>query len=291
MNQSSEKVTEESKGRKKVGLGAVQMRVNIGDKEVNLNRAIKQIKDVENRGADIITLPEMFLTGYNFSRIGDKLPSLAERKEGKSIQKLSHLAKNLNVVIVAPIPEIRDRPDIVFNSAVIINNDGEILGSYDKSHIWTEGKKYFRPGNSLPIFETDFGKIGVMICYDAGFPEVARTLSLKGAEILIMPSAWRIQDYSLWDINTRCRALENTVYLVATNIIGKRNGKPHFFGNARIVNPKGDVLSEGEIFGKETMSERDTAIVKKVDLKNIDKIRNEYQYLRDRRPEIYVEEM
>lgn len=268
-------------------IGTIQLEVDLGDKSENLDRAIKQIENAADKGADIVALPEMFLTGYNFEEIGDELVNLAEKKEGSSIEKISETARDENVIVIAPIPEIRNMPNIVYNSAIVIDNNGTVLGSYAKSHLWAKEKKYFKPGDSLPVFDTDQGKIGVMICYDAGFPEVARTLALKGAEIIIMPSAWRIQDYSLWDLNTRSRALENSLYLVSSNIVGRRDGKPHFFGNSRIVDPEGQVMIEGEVFNDDSMSARSTDVVEKIDFDRIAKARNKFQYLMDRRPDLY----
>jgi len=268
-------------------IGIVQMHPHLGDKEKNLSKAIEQINNAADQGANIVALPEMFLTGYNLSKIGNKLNNLAEKKDGNSIQKLKNLAQKRNIVIVAPIPEIRDVSGDIYNSAIIIENDGNIIGSYAKTHLWEDEKKYFTPGDSLPIFKTNFGKIGIMTCYDAGFPEVARSLALKGAQIIIMPSAWRIQDITLWDLNTRSRALENSLFLAAINIVGKRNGKPHFFGNSRIVNVDGEIIAEAYLFDEEGLSMDDVVVVEEIDFGRIDEMRDELQYLKDRRPDIY----
>ena len=122
-----------------------------------------------------------------------------------------------------------------------------------------------------------------MICYDAGFPEIARILTLKGAEVIVMPSAWRIQDYSLWDINTRSRALENTVFLVGVNMVYEKNGETYLFGGSRIVGPDGHVMREAAL-GREEI------VIEEIDLKSLSYIRENYRYLRDLRMELYVNE-
>lgn len=263
-----------------VGIGLIQMESFVGDKRANLDKAKSFVKEAIDRGADIIVLPELFLVGYYLEKIGESIPYLAETANGPTVKELSHISKKENVVIVAPIPEIREAPGIAYNSAVVIGDNGEILGSYAKTHLWVLEKRYFRAGAEYPVFRTSYGTIGVMICYDAGFPEVARILTLKGAEILLMPSAWRIQDFDLWDVNTKARALENLVYLAAVNMVGERNGKPYFFGNSRIVNPRGHVIKEGKLNSEEI-------IVYKLNLKELIEFRKQLSYLKDRRPEIY----
>ncbi len=263
-----------------VGIGLIQMESSVGDKKVNLEKAKLFIKEAIDNGADIIVLPELFLVGYALEKIGESLSYLAETINGPTVKELLHISKREGVVIVAPIPEIRETPGVVYNSAIVIGDDGKVLGSYAKTHLWVLEKKYFRAGNSYPVFKTSYGTIGVMICYDAGFPEVARILTLKGAEIILMPSAWRIQDFDLWDVNTRARALENLVYLAAVNMVGERNGKPYFFGNSRIVNPRGHIVKEGKLNNEEI-------IVHKLNLNELVEFRKQLSYLRDRRPEIY----
>ena len=270
-----------------VKIGTLQMPVNIGNKKENLESAIRYIKELSNQGANIVVLPEMFLTGYNLAELGDDLVGLAETVDGPSIQRLADLAKDLNVVIAAPIPEIREIPGIVYNSVIVISSDGEVLGSYAKTHLWTSEKKYFRAGNSFPIFDTSYGKLGVMLCYDAAFPEVARIMGIKGVEIILMPSAWRIKDLDLWDLNTRSRALENSTFLAATNIVGKRDGKPHFFGNCRIINPRGNILAQGETFNNPKEEAKEDYVVEEINLNEINEVKKELQYLKDRRSEIY----
>ncbi|MBC7094448.1 nitrilase-related carbon-nitrogen hydrolase [Thermococcus sp.] len=263
----------------KAGIGLVQMSPEIGKKQKNLEKATNLIYEAISQGADIVALPELFITGYDLDTIGKDLHKLAETQNGETIKQLAEIARKENVYIIAPIPEIRDSK--IYNSAVMIGNKGDVLGVYSKTHLWLKEKDYFTPGNTFPVFKTEYGNIGIMICYDAGFPEVARILTLKGADIIVLPAAWRVQDFDIWDLNTRSRALENSVYLAATNMVGELCGDPqHFFGNARIVGPRGEILAAGSMFEEEV-------ITKKVNLERITKIRAEIQYLNDRRPELY----
>jgi len=267
----------------KVKIGLIQIRPKIGDKKFNLDRAVAFIEDASSRGANIVVLPELFITGYDLKIIGKSIKKLSEPINGQSIKLLSKVAKRENVVVVAPIPEFKAQEDAVYNSAIVINSDGKVLGSYAKIHLWGLEKKYFRYGRECPVFRTSCCKVGVMICYDAGFPEIARILALKGAEIIVMPSAWRIQDYNLWDINTRSRALENTVFLVGVNMVYEKNGETYLFGASRIVSPDGHVIREAALG-------REEVIVEEVDLKNVSYIRENYRYLSDLRIELYVDE-
>ncbi|WP_175059176.1 nitrilase-related carbon-nitrogen hydrolase [Thermococcus sp. 2319x1] len=265
----------------KVGIGLVQMSSEIGKKADNLEKAINFIYEAISEGADIVALPELFITGYDLDTIGKSLYSLAETQNGETVRQLANIARKESIYIIAPIPELRNSK--IYNSAVIIGSTGNILGSYAKTHLWLKEKEYFTPGDKFPIFRTEYGNIGVMICYDAGFPEVARILTLKGADIIILPAAWRIQDFDIWDLNTRSRALENSIYLAATNMVGELNGDPqHFFGNARVTSPRGEILKAGSMF-------EEAVIVDKINLERINKIREEIHYLKDRRPIVYRE--
>jgi len=265
----------------KVGIGLIQMSSEIGKKNKNLEKAINLIYEAISKGADIAILPELFITGYDLDTIGKNLYKLAETKNGKTVKQLANIARKESIHIIAPVPEIRN--SVLYNSAIMIDNNGTILGSYAKTHLWLKEKEYFTPGNEFPVFKTEHGNIGIMICYDAGFPEVARILTLKGSDIIILPAAWRIQDFDIWDLNTRSRALENSIYLAATNMVGELDGDPqHFFGNARIISPRGEILKAGSMFEEEVVTDR-------IDLERINKIREEIQYIRDRRPELYKE--
>ena len=155
------------------------------------------------------------------------------------------------------------------------------MGTFDKAHLWALERFYFRSGNELPVFDTEFGKVGVMICYDMGFPEVARILALKGAELIVCPSAWCEEDHDVWNYNTQCRALENTVFLAAVNRHGRENDL-YMGGHTRVCNPRGAVIAE-------LAEEAEGILYAELDFEQLKTFRTASPYLRDRRPDLYDE--
>nr|CBA73336.1 putative carbon-nitrogen hydrolase [Arsenophonus nasoniae] len=143
-------------------------------------------------------------------------------------------------------------------------------------HLFDNEKRWFTPGDSLPVFDIGICRIGIMICYDAGFPEVARILATKQADILFMPSAWSKQDKDIWYINTPCRALENTTHLVAVNRWGNK-GDINLFGGSRIIDPRGRVIANASEKAEDTLCYE-------IDLTMQKEIRKSLKYLTDKKP-------
>ncbi|MBS5130643.1 MAG: hypothetical protein KHZ01_09225 [Lachnospiraceae bacterium] len=129
------------------------------------------------------------------------------------------------------------------------------------------------------MFDTKYGKIGVMICYDAGFPETARVLTLKGAELIFMPSAWRIQDWDMWNLNIPQRALENTLYVAGVNRFGHEDDL-YMFGNSKVADWRGRIIAESK-------EEKEEIVYAEIDLDQLTKARLDIHYLKDRRPDSY----
>jgi N-carbamoylputrescine amidase len=200
---------------------------------------------------------------------------------------MQELAKKHAMVIVLPIYE-EDLRGVYYNTAVVIDADGSILGKYRKQHIpQTSGfweKYFFKPGNmGYPVFQTRYAKVGVYICYDRHFPEGARLLGLNGAEIVFNPSATvaGLSQY-LWKIEQPAHAVANGYFVAASNRVGTEApwniGK--FYGTSYVVNPRGEFLA--------TASEDKTELlVATCDLDQIEEVRKTWQFYRDRRPETY----
>ena len=189
-------------------------------------------------------------------------------------------AKQAGVYVVAPIALYHDDlPGVPFNSAVLIDREGNVAGVYDKQHLWALERFYFRGGNGTPVFQTDFGTIGIMICYDMGYPEVARMLALQGAQIVLCPSAWCEPDHDVWDINVPARALENTVFLCAVNRYGREQDL-YMGGHSKVCDPRGRVVAE-------LPDEGEGVLNVEIDLADVVSNRQTSPYLRDRRPELY----
>ena len=268
-----------------ISLALIQFESILGDPKANRRKAEAMIREAAENGAELICLPEMYTTGYNLDIIGPQITQLAENIDGPTVTGLQQLAKELKIHIVAPLAlNLEDDPEArPFNSAVFIGDEGQILGVYSKCHLFETERMYFQPGQELPVYDTKFGKIGIMICFDAGFPEVARILQMKGAELIVCPSAWRIQDMGVWHLNMPQRAQENSCYLAAINRYGKE-GSLYMGGYSIVCGPEGDII-------KELIEEKEDILYCTIDGQRLADFRADGgPYLPYRRPELYERE-
>ena len=268
-----------------ISLALIQFESILGDPKANRRKAEAMIREAAENGAELICLPEMYTTGYNLDIIGPQITQLAENIDGPTVTDLQQLAKELKIHIVAPLAlNLEDDPEArPFNSAVFIGDEGQILGVYSKCHLFETERMYFQPGQELPVYDTKFGKIGIMICFDAGFPEVARILQMKGAELIVCPSAWRIQDMGVWHLNMPQRAQENSCYLAAINRYGKE-GSLYMGGYSIVCGPEGDII-------KELTEEKEDILYGTIDGQRLADFRADGgPYLPYRRPELYERE-
>jgi predicted amidohydrolase len=251
-----------------------------GDVSANLTRIEGFMRDAAAAGADIISFPELGTTGYRQDMMGPRLYELAERPDGPSSQRIGALAAELGIWVILPFIEQDPMPGVVFNSVVLIGRDGKVHGTYRKNHAYSSEGHYFAPGNQMPVFDTDFGRIGIMICYDMGLPEVARILTLQGAEIIFVPSAWCQEDEDMWDINIPCRALENRLFVAAVNRVGSEGETLTMMGKSKIAGPRGETRAEAKRFAEELL-------VHTIDLDDVVRGRAEVPYLKSRKPTTY----
>ncbi len=237
------------------------------------------------KGAQIICFQELFSTCWFPREMNKDHFALAETIEGASIQKMRQLAIEHKVVLICPMFEAGEE-NRFFNSACVIDAGGAVLGSYRKIHVpqiplWEE-RYYFAPGNrGFPVFETKFGVIGVQICWDNFFPEGTRILSLKGAQIIFSPTAAAFASQKKWETVITGNAISNGVYIFRVNRVGSE-AKQDFYGMSFCVSP------EGELLGAPAGMKEGIALID-IDLKEIQKVRKEWPFFKDRRPEIYRE--
>lgn len=262
-----------------VNIGIIQFESELGEIENNVTKAVDLIAEAAKKGANIVCLPELFATGYNLSILKEKIAELSIEYYDYTMKKMSQAAKDNNVYVLASFGEMREMPGIVYNSTIVFDDEGNRVGSFAKSHLWALDRLYFREGSEYPVFDTKYGKIGIAICYDVGFPESVRNLCLNGAEIVFVPAAWRIQDVDMWDLNIPQRALENILFTVGVNRVGKE-GELHLFGKSKVCNPRGTIITELP------MDEEMVEVVS-INLNDVNKFRTEISYLRDRKPQIY----
>ena len=259
------------------------------DVQENENRTQRQIEEAAGLGANIVCLQELFNAIYFCQYVDVKSYRYAQKFPNASTDKLQALAKRLGIVLVVPFFE-EALPGVYFNSAVVYDRDGTYLGKYRKNHI-PEGpqyleKYYFTPGDlGYPIFKTQFGIIGIGICWDQWFPEVARILALQGAEILLYPTAIgsepdrpEFDSSEPWRTIIRSHAIANNVFVGAVNRVGVET-EMSFYGKSFIANPYGDIIAGA--------GGQDQIIMATCDLSEIRASRELLQFFRDRRVDTY----
>ena len=262
-----------------IALGQISCRV--GDKKHNIEKMNRIIKQAKKRKADLVAFPELSLTGYV---VRDQAYELAEPViNGPSVRQVEEIAKKENVHIIFGIIEKSAKASAVLhNTAVFIGPKGYI-GKYQKMYLPThsvfEEKRYFRPGYQTPVFETEIGKLGIIICYDVYFPEVARMLSLKGAKLIVCISASPSVRRGFFETLTAARAIENTVFVAFVNLAGIEDGL-QFWGGSRIIAPSGNLISQAKY-------DVDDLIIARVNYSDLTRVQAWVPTLRDLRPEIF----
>lgn len=281
---------------RKVKIGLVQHSCGI-NKQGNLEKAVQMIREASVKGAQVICTQELF-NGIYFPQTMDvKKYNWAEPMDGPTWETIRKLSKQLGVVIICSHYEYA-AAGIYFNTAAVYE-EGNYLGKYRKHHI-PEGPKYiekyyFTPGDAdYPVFKTKYGRVAVLICWDEWFPEPARIVALKGAEIIFYPSAIgsepdfpELDTSQSWIDATKSHGIHNNIFIAAVNRIGKEeasdgNGSMTFFGRSFVSDPWGTIL-------KEANSKDDEIVIQEIDLSEIKKARDILQFHRDRRPDSYGE--
>ncbi len=247
-------------------VAAIQMTPIMNDVSANLKRGIQFAREAIREGANFIVFPELWNTGYYLSK--DAFSLLAETTEGETITTFSEEARRAGVTIVCPFVE-RENEDM-YISAAIINNTGDVMGVVRKGLLWGRERHIFKEGLlEYPVFDSDVGRFGVLICYEMEFPETSRLLALEGAEIIVCPSVWTMSASHRWDIQLPARALDNTVYVFGVNTVGNNS-----CGKSKLISPLGDILSVAS-------DKKEEVLVRAVDREVIYWARDEVAYLQD----------
>lgn len=262
-------------------------------KEQSLAHHKELIRSAAASGAQIVVTQELFLTPYFCTVEDTTLFDLADRLPGPITEELSALARELGIVLIASLFEHRG-PGLYHNTAAIIDADGTLLGLYRKNHIpqdpGFEEKFYFTPGDSgYPVWETSFGKIGVLICWDQWYPEAARLMALAGAQVLIYPTAigWLPSEkeqlgaaqHCAWEIVQRGHAVANGCFVAAVNRSGSHGGT-EFWGQSFVANPYGEIVAKASIEHEETL-------LYDLDFRAVEDFRRIWPFFRDRRIDTY----
>jgi N-carbamoylputrescine amidase len=283
-----------SDGKFRVGL--VQMSCT-PDPQENLAKAETKIREAAERGAEIVCLQELFRSQYFCREENAELFALAESIPGPSTDALGRLSRDLGIAIVASLFE-RRAAGVYHNTAAVLGPDGGIIGLYRKMHIPDDPlyyeKFYFTPGDlGFRNFDTPFGRVGVLVCWDQWYPEGARISALGGANVLFYPTAigWHpaekaefgAQQLDAWRTIQRAHAIANGVYVVAVNRVGFE-GPPEkgleFWGSSFIADPFGQVIAEAS-------NDREEILTAECDPRRLEDVRRNWPFLRDRRIDAY----
>ena len=279
------------KNNKSITLGLIQQSRNKSLAQ-NLEATIQEIRRSVKLGAQIICLQELFRSRYFCQTENSNEFKLAETIPGPTTEVLSKLAGELGVVIISPLFEKRTE-GIYHNTAVVIDADGSIVGSYRKMHIpddpYFYEKFYFTPGDTgFKSFLTRYGRVGILICWDQWFPEAARLVALSGAQFIFYPTAIGYQDRDLpelnkqiaaWETVQKAHAVSNGIFIAAVNRVGREDALK-FWGRSFVCDPFGEVISQAG--GNESEN-----LVVECDLSKIVQTRQDWPFLRDRRIDAY----
>ena len=268
----------------KVRIALCQMNV-VDDKKANLKKAGSLIADSADRNADFIVLPEMFNCPYS----NDKFVEYGENEHDScTLNTISQLAESYNVYILAgSIPEREG--DKLYNTSYLFDKTGSIIVKHRKMHLFdidVKGRITFKEsdvltaGDEFTIADTDFGRIGIGICYDVRFVELARIMAEKGAEILFYPGAFnQTTGPAHWELLFRSRALDNQVFCIGVAPALNIDASYHSYGHSIAVNPWGEVIAQA--------GEKEELVICEIDLSEIKKVREELPVLKNKRKDLY----
>ncbi|RLC96273.1 MAG: carbon-nitrogen hydrolase family protein [Chloroflexi bacterium] len=267
---------------REITVATVQMNPKLGQMEDNLIRMNELMtRAVTEQPVDLVVFPELVTTGYE---VGPRFPELAQRIPGPTVNLIAQRASELGVHVAFGMVSKEKVESILYNTIVLIGPDGDLIGQYNKMHLRGEERIAFRPGYRLNSFETAFGTVGLMVGWDLAFPEVARSLVLEGAELLVVCANWENPHANEWRVYLLARACENAVFVAAANRVGEEPSYT-FFGQSGIVGPQGKVYASIE--ANEGQAPAEGYAVARIDLDDVRQHREETQILQCRQPAAY----
>ena len=267
---------------RKVKVALAQISCKRGNKKENLRKMEEYVVKAKEQDARLVIFPELSLTGYV---VRDQIYELAETIPGPSTKTMETIAKKHKVHIIFGMPELSEKTQaVVYNTAVFVGPEG-FIGKYRKMHLPThsvfEEKRYFRPGYQTATFETEIGRIGLIVCYDIFFPEICRLTRLKGAQLIVCISASPAVRKTFFETLTVARAIENAAFLAYVNLVGIENGL-QFWGGSRLIGPQGKIMACAKY-------DEEQLVTCEVDYADIKPIETFVPTLKDLRPELFDE--
>ena len=271
--------------KRKIKIAVAQIDVVPDNVEETVSKVCHWIVEASSKGADVVLFPEFVLSASYYALSNRGLaPKVAEAIPGPSTLQVAAKAREAQIDVIVGLCERTER-GLIYDSAVYIDKRGEFLGVYRKTHVATPTEHLFASGTTFPIIKTEYGNVGILICYDLEFPETARILSLKGADIIYhLVANWSTIPFDisnrLADLVFRARALENLIPIVTCNRVGwDQDLGAHFIGKSSIINALGEQIAKA---GKE-----EEIITADIDLSEGHRIRELYPFFRYRKPDLY----
>ncbi len=257
-------------------ISLAQMNVILGEPRTNLDTVRLMAAEAARRGSQMLVLPELWSTGYDLENAAEYATELHEG----IFSEVREMATHHQLYILGSCLSLLGEGQYG-NTAVLCNPQGEIMADYSKIHLFRlmQEEQYLTAGDHLTLVDSEWGKLGLAICYDLRFPEMFRRYALDGAKVVFLPSEWPHPRLAHWQTLLRARAIENQLYLVACNRVG-RSKDTDFFGHSCIVDPWGQPLIEA---GEEEM-----LVTCEIDLGRVDEVRRKIPIFEDRRPELYT---
>ncbi|MGQ9848934.1 MAG: carbon-nitrogen hydrolase family protein [Aggregatilineaceae bacterium] len=270
---------------REITIATVQMKPALGEPEDNLVKMSDFVSKIASQQkVDLIVFPELVTSGFE---LGVRFTELAQRIPGPTVNLMAQRAAEFGVYIAFGMVSKEKVESVLFNSAVLVGPDGELVGSYNKVHLRGEERMAFREGFRLPVFETEIGNVGLMLGWDLAYPEVARSLTLDGAELLCVMANWEKAQIEEWRTYVRARAYENALFVAAANRVGE-DVTLSFGGESLIVGPRGKIhASLADEKDPESGEPREGYCVARIDLDEVRKCREEFQTLQTRQPTVY----
>jgi predicted amidohydrolase len=270
---------------REITIATVQMKPALGESEDNLVKMSDFVSKIASQQkVDLIVFPELATSGYE---LGVRFTELAQRIPGPTVNLMAQRAAEFGVYIAFGMVTKEKVESVLFNSAVLVGPEGEMLGNYNKVHLRGEERMAFREGFRMPVVETEIGAIGLMLGWDLAFPETARSLTLEGAELICVLANWENSQIEEWRTYVRARAFENGLYMAAANRVGE-DVTLNFGGESMIVGPRGKTYASlADEKDPESGEPREGYCVARVDLDEVRKTREEYQTLQSRHPTTY----
>jgi predicted amidohydrolase len=270
---------------REITIATVQMKPALGEPEDNLVKMSEFVSKIASQQkVDLIVFPELVTSGFE---LGVRFTELAQRIPGPSVNLMAQRAAEFGVYIAFGLVSKEKVESVLYNSAVLVGSDGELIGSYNKVHLRGEERMAFREGFRLPVFETEIGHIGLTLGWDLAYPEVARSLTLDGADLICVMANWEKSQIEEWRTYIRARAYENALYVAAANRVGE-DVTLTFGGESAIIGPRGKVHAVlADEKDPESGQPREGYCVARVDLDEVRKSREEFQTLQTRQPTVY----